>query len=234
MIVLDVEQGSEAWANARLCIPTASNFGMVISPKKLNYSASAAKYRARLLAQWVCGYPLEGFTPTGAMLRGTDLEAEARAWFEMQRDAEVVPVGFVMRDDGSSGGSPDGLVGEDGGVEIKVPLMTTHLEYLLADELPAEHIAQVQGYMYLTGRQWWDFVSYAPGLPCVLKRIDRDDKFIVMLHRHLCTFREELLAGKRALVAKGFVPRPGTEPPEDVSIANEEVVEAMYGAGAAS
>jgi hypothetical protein len=179
MKILDVEQGTMEWALARLGIPTASQFDRILTPKTRKASTSRDAYRAELLAEWLMGQPLDWGT-SAWMERGTELEDEARRWYEMDRGVDVQTVGVVVRDDGLVGGSPDGLVGEDGGLEIKCPAAVQHVKYMLGvDELA--HVGQVQGYLYLTGRKWWDVLSYNPDLPPVVKRVERDEDYLAAL-----------------------------------------------------
>ena len=192
----DVEQGSLEWMTARLGMPTASQFDRLLTPKTRKPSGGRARYRAELLGEWVLGQAIEW----GSSLwteRGTELEDEARRWYELQGDIEVERVGFVTRDDGKVGCSPDGLVLDDGGLEIKCPAIVQHVQYYLGDE--PDYIGQVQGSMYLTGRTWWDFLSYNPALPPVLHRIPRDDEYIETLVPVLDEFIERLDEEKERL-----------------------------------
>jgi hypothetical protein len=195
MIRLDVEQGSTEWMDARLGIPTASMFDNIITPKTLKPSASAAKYRNQLLAERLLGYAIDwGGGGEGSWTqRGRDMEAEARAFYEMQFDVEVESVGFVMRDDRKVGGSPDGLIGEGGGVDFKCPALHTHIGYMLDPaSLAATYRGQMQGYLYLTGREWWDILSYSPALPHVHVRIDRDPEYLPAFESALAAFLADL------------------------------------------
>jgi hypothetical protein len=110
------------------------------------------------------------------MEQGSILEHEAIPWFEFAHDVAIDRVGFCTTDDGRAGCSPDGLIGEDGGIEMKCPLPHTHLKYLLAGTLPADYAAQVHGSMYVTGRKWWMFVSYSRKFPALVIRVERDEK----------------------------------------------------------
>ncbi|MES2524011.1 MAG: lambda exonuclease family protein [Gemmatimonadota bacterium] len=188
MRIIDVEQGSQAWLDARVGVLTASTFDMVITPKTGKPSAQASKLAYQTLAEEVLGRALEDAS-SGFMQRGTEMEEEARRWYEFEREVEVARVGLIVRDDGKVGCSPDGLVGEDGGLEIKCPSAAVHLGYLLGG-VADEYRCQLQGSLWVTERDWWDFLSYCPGFPPVLVRIARDEDFI----GKLATCVDEVLA----------------------------------------
>lgn len=201
MKILNVEQGSREWLHARLGIPTGSCADSLITPKTRKPSAQSVGYRNRLVAEWLLGYPLEDGS-SGWMDRGIELEDEARTYYEFDRDVEVERIGFVTTDDGQFGGSPDGLIGLDGGLEIKVPAAHTHVGYLLHPaSLVEKYLGQVQSYMSITGRQWWDVFSYCPGLPEVVERVPRDEAYIAALDAALVPFLEDLNAAKDKLRA---------------------------------
>lgn len=202
MITHDAEQGTPEWAALRLAIPTASCFDKIITPSG-KPSTSAQTYMHMLLAEWLMGEPADTYT-NAAMDRGSEMEPEARAFYELERDAEVRQVGFVTRDDGLCGCSPDGLVGDDGGVELKCPLPGTQIGYLLEGKIPAKYVPQVQGNIYLCEREWWDFVSYHPTLPPVVLRVHRDKKFIAALTVELDKFIEAMLAKRQRLTEMGY------------------------------
>ena len=178
MIILDVEQGTEEWLQARLGVPTASNYSKIITSTG-KPSAQADKYINDLVAQKLTGQIPEMFK-SDAMQRGNDLEPQARAYYEFMTDNVVEEVGLILNYDGA-GCSPDGLIGDDGGIEIKCPLGATHVSYLRANKLPTEYVQQVQGCMYITGRSWWDFVSFHPDMESMIIRVERDDEFIEKL-----------------------------------------------------
>lgn len=186
MIAYAVEPGSVEWMNLRLGLPTASQFDRLLTPKTWKPSASRVRYRAELLTEWLIGQPLD-WGSNNWMERGSGLEAEARSYYALQTDAEVLSGGFVTREDGQVGGSPDGLIDPDGGLEIKCPAALQHVQYLLGENL--DYVGQVQGYMYLTGRDWWDVVSYNPMLPPVIRRVARDEPYI----RELVPVLDELV-----------------------------------------
>lgn len=200
MIRFDFAQGGPEWVAIRLGIPTASRFDEILTPAKLSPSKGAGKYRNKLLAEWLTGYSMDEGQDSMWMERGRELEPRARAWYELQYDCDVEQVGFILRDDGEVGGSPDGLVGEDGGLEIKCPALHTHIGYMLnLETLEAEYRGQCQGLMYLTGRVWWDLLSFNPELPSVVRRVWRDDTYIAALVKALDVFCSDLDSCKAML-----------------------------------
>jgi hypothetical protein len=179
VIVLDVVQGGLDWMNARIGLPTASQYDRLLTPKTRQPAGARSGYRAQLMAEWLLGNPLEWGT-SGWMDRGSGMEDEARSWYEMQIGRDVQRVGFIMRDDGLTGCSPDSLVPGEGGLEIKCLSAKNHTQHLLG-EAEDSYIGQAQGCMYLTERDWWDLLLYHPTLPPVLTRLKRDDKYIAAL-----------------------------------------------------
>jgi len=202
MIRVDVEQGTKAWLDAKIGIPGASSFHKIITPKTGKMSASAAGYCHELLAEQLIGRPLDDAT-SDFMQRGTIMEHEARKWYELQTDYDVEQVGFLLRDDRSAGCSPDGLIGTDGGLEIKCPAAHTHVGYLLGDA-QEKYRCQIQGGLWITERQWWDFCSYNPELPPVMIRFQRDDEFIAKLAECVAQFTEYMHESKLKLQAMGL------------------------------
>lgn len=210
MITHDVIQGSLEWMTARLGMPTASQFDRILTPKTRKPSGGRPKYRAELLAEFLLSQPTD-WGSTNWTTRGTDMEAEARRWYELQGDLEVQQVGFISRDDGKTGGSPDGLIREDGILEIKTPNATTHVQYMLGDD--PDYIGQVQGLMYLTGREWVHVLSYNPELPPALNAVFRDDEYISALVPVLDEFIGRLEEEKERLAEHKIV-RPWDLEPE--------------------
>ena len=201
MKVHDVTQGSPEWKALRLGIPTCSRFSDILTPKTLKPSSSATKYVAELCAEWMLGSPLVDIS-SGAMDRGTEMEDEACESYFHLHDDRVRLVGFVTNDEGTVGGSPDALVGDDGGLEIKVPMLKTHAAYLISDGLLARtYWAQVQGYLWLTGREWWDVFAYHPnpGIPNVLERVTVDERWQSAFHGALELFDMNLAVAKERL-----------------------------------
>ena len=175
------EQGSPEWLAARLGIPSASMFAKIVTTKGI-WSASADAYINQLVAERLTGEREEVFQ-SHHMLRGTELEPDARDLYSLMSDAEVTEVGFCLHDTLSAGCSPDGLIGEDGGLEIKCPAPSTHVEYLRGGVLPSKYKQQVMGCLWITGREWWDFVSYHPTMKPLIVRVERDEEYIAALEK---------------------------------------------------
>lgn len=177
MKIVDCKQGTEAWLRARAGIFTASELSDLLTPQwKLRTGKTPETYILRKVAEKCIGSPLEDFG-SWAMEQGTILEAEAIPWFELTHDVQVQRVGFVTTDDARFGCSPDGLIGEEGGIEIKCPQPVNHLRYLL-NGVPEEYLAQIHGGMYATGRRWWYFLSYSRQFPPYLAKIERDERIM--------------------------------------------------------
>ena len=190
-IIYDCEQGSEEWYQARMGIPTASEFSTVLAkPQKDNrYSKTRRTYLLKLAGERLTGLPMESYT-NAYMERGKLIEPEARSLYQFSRDVELQQVGFIRNE--TMGCSPDALIGEDGGVEFKSALRHILIEHILKDIFPAEHYAQCQGGMLVSGRKWWDLAIYSPGLPLFVKRAERDDDYCAMLQKEIDQFNAEL------------------------------------------
>src|SRR6185436_7929339 len=161
----EIIQGSDQWKALRLGKVTASRVADVVARTKTGYGASRANYAAQLIAERLTGVPAETYT-NAAMQHGTDTEPEARSAYEFYQGVTVVEVAFVPHPAiAEAGCSPDGLVGDDGQVEIKCPNTATHLETLLGQAVPGKYDTQVQFQMACTGRKWCDWVSYDPRMP---------------------------------------------------------------------
>jgi len=194
MKILEMEQGTQEWLEARLGCPSGSGFSKLITASGTP-SSSAESYINDLIAELITGESTP-FHVTEWMQRGTELEPFARMNYELETDREVTEVGFCMHDILRCGVSPDGLVG-DGGIEIKCPKPSTHVKYLRKGTLPSEYKAQVMGCLWITGREWWDFMSYHPQMPNLLIRVHRDEEYINQLERlvtHACQIIEKEVA----------------------------------------
>jgi len=198
MKIVDVEQGSPEWLQARLGIPTTSCFDKLMTAS-LKPSTQAEVYQNKLVAEWYTGEP-EYVYVNDAMARGTELEPLGRASYEFATSKDVDQVGFIYRDDDKLVGcSPDGLCG-DMGVEIKCPLPSTHVSYLLAGGLPAKYVGQVQGSMLITGFDRWDFTSYCPGFPPLIITVKRDEKWQKAFAPLLDKFISDMLAKRDKII----------------------------------
>jgi hypothetical protein len=180
VIILDHEQGTEEWLAARRGKPSASMFSKLITMTG-KPSSSAIGYIDELVAEVITG-ETEHFSNSHTE-RGTALEPEARESYEFITDNEVLECGFIVDTTFSYGCSPDGLVTEKGqsvgGLEIKCPAAKTQASYWRDPTLAVKkYWCQIQGCMWLTGRDWWDLFTYHPKMPHVLVRVDRDDEFI--------------------------------------------------------
>jgi len=160
-----MEQGSEEWFAARLGRVTASRVADVMTRTKSGYGAGRSNYMMELLCQRLTGNREEGFT-NSAMQRGTDLEPIARGRYEIENDIFVDEIGLVNHPDIENfAASPDGLVGEDGLIEIKCPNTATHIKFLQYGKIPPKYQTQMTVQMICTGRIWCDFVSFDDRLP---------------------------------------------------------------------
>lgn len=193
MKIIDCAQGSESWLNVRAGVPTASEFDNLVTPEwKERTGQMPETYMYRKLAERLMGKPLISAGSSFFTEQGQILEREALPWFSFETDMRIDRVGFVTTDDGRVGCSPDGLIGEDGGIECKCPAPDTHLKYLLAGELPKEYRAQVHGSLYVTGRAWWIFMSYCREFPPLTVRVARDEKIMAALKGPLDHFLASL------------------------------------------
>ena len=174
----DIPQGSEAWFEARRGIVTASTVGKLLtSTGKVASNETSRTLTDTLITERITGR-VEPVFPTRDMERGTVLEPFARNLYA-EHYAPVTEIGFARLDEDhyTLGASPDGLVDSDGGIEVKCPRPRTHLATLRTEKVPAQYTAQIQGCMHVLDRDWWDFISYAPGLPLFVKRVYRDEKW---------------------------------------------------------
>lgn len=189
--VIDCEQGSAEWFEARAGIPTASEFSTVLAKgKEGGASIMRAKYLRQLAGEILTGEPApEGYS-NGHMERGKLMEDDARQLYSLITDEEPQRVGFIKN--GRAGASPDSLLGAIGGLEIKTAIPAVQIDRLQRGTLPPEHRAQVQGCLWITGRQWWDFVSFWPRLPPLIIRVERDEEYIAQLAKAVDAFNEEL------------------------------------------
>ena len=191
-----MEQRSDEWFAARCGKATGSRIADIVAKTKSGYSASRANYMAQLVVERMTGKVAESFS-NAAMDWGTEQEPYARAAYEAHSGVLVDEVGMVDHPTvAMSGASPDGLVGEDGLVEIKCPTTATHIETLMEKAAPKKYIDQMQWQMACTGRKWCDFVSFDPRmrecLQLFVKRVERDDEYIAELESEVAAFLQEV------------------------------------------
>lgn len=179
-----IEQGTEEWHRARAGKITASRISDVMAKGRGNApSATRAKYLGEIVASRMTGEPSRMSFRSASMDWGNETEDQARAVYTMETGLDVLEVGICLHpDDETFAASPDGLVGDDGGLEIKCPDTHTHIATLLAQKVPANYLKQIQWNMACTGRLWWDFMSFEPTMPEHLKsficRVERDNDLI--------------------------------------------------------
>jgi hypothetical protein len=195
--IIECQQGEPEWFAARLGIPTASEFSTVMAKGE---GKTRRSYMLKLAGEILTGEPMESYS-NPHMERGKEQEAEAREAYELMKDVDCQQVGFIRN--GDKGCSPDSLIGDAGGLEIKTALPHIQVERLLKGDLPSEHRAQVQGVMWVAERQWLDFVSYCPRLPLLIVRVTRDDGYIATLAGAVKAFNEELASVVEAVRTAG-------------------------------
>jgi len=191
-----MDQGTEEWFTIRIGKVTASRVADVIAKTKTGYSASRDNYMAQLVCERLTGQKGESFT-NAAIQHGIDTEAYARAAYEALKDVLVDEVGFVPHPTiEMAGASPDGMVGDDGLIEIKCPNTATHIDTLLSETVPSKYFTQMQFQLACTGRKYCDFVSFdnrlPPELQLFVKRVPRDEVFIRLIEAEIVQFLAEL------------------------------------------
>lgn len=195
------EQGTPEWFADRLGKVTASRLADVLAKTKTGYSATRNNYMTQLVLERVTNSRAEGYT-NAAMAWGTEQEPFARAAYEAHTGQMVEEVGFIPHPDiDGAGASPDGLVGDDGMVEIKCPSSSTALEVWLThaqgnDPVDAKYYAQMQWQMRCADRSWCDYVVFDPRMPAkaqlFIHRVKRNDDFIANAEDEVITFLTEL------------------------------------------
>lgn len=203
-IYYDVEQNTPEWYRLRLGIPTASEFHRILTPKTRRVSTQAAEYMYRLLGEWITGEPAEN-AETEWMARGHELEAKAVQAYEVLTGLTTTNGGFITTADGLVGCSPDRLVGGDGDLEIKCPLIATQVRYALTGCITDDYLTQLQGRLMIHGRQWVDIFSYHPAISLPPVRVHRDEQHIETLRMALAVFVSEMLT-KRCEIEEKYGP----------------------------
>lgn len=191
LLHIEAEQYSEQWWNARMGIPTCSEFHTVLAQgrKKGEPSVTRAKYMRRLAAERLWGVRTEPYT-NPHLERGRAMEGEACDFYAFSRDCEPKACGFFRL--GDKGGSPDRLIADDGILSVKTALPDILIDYILKDQFPLEHKAQAQGELWITGRAWLDIIIYWPGCTPFIKRCEPDPQYILNLAEEIERFNYEL------------------------------------------
>lgn len=206
MKTLNCKQASTEWTLARAGVVTASEADALFTSKMEPRTGEGVNsYLYRKACERIMGPPVEtgGSMP---MEQGNVIEKIARPWYEFRYGVTVETVGFCTTDDGKVGCSPDGLIGELCGLEIKCPTPPTHCRYLLEQRVPLDYIPQVHLSMFVTGRPEWVFVSYSPFLPALVVHVLRDDAIQNTIRETLAKFVpqiDEAEAKIRAMMPKG-------------------------------
>lgn len=195
MQILTIKQYEPEWWQARLGLPTVSEFSRFITPKRGDLSAQADGYIADLIVEQVEG--LSEQVQSYWMERGITMEEQARAWYEFEYDCDVERVGLILNK--GAGWSPDGLVGPKGAVEIKCPKPSTHVKWLLTGGIPDEHKPQAHGALSIGERDWVDFVSYCPGYRKLVVRVTPDE-YTEKVDAALKAFLEKYEAAKLKMI----------------------------------
>ena len=191
---LEFPQHSPEWFAARLGKATGSNFAHVLAAKS---TAANRNYRVKLALERITGRQEDVYI-SGPMLQGTEREPLARIAYECLTGNMVEEVGLCLHDTLECGASPDGLIDAIRGIEIKCPTPGKHCDYLGQKSEPAEYTAQIQGCMWITDRQEWDFVSYCPEFPenaqLIVRTIKRNQAYIDKLAAAVEAFMQEVAA----------------------------------------
>ena len=199
MIIATELQRTEEWERVRQGVPTASQFRRIMSGTNLSVSAQQDAYAMELAAARN-GVKIGLFKGNEHTERGHRMEPAACSFYEFMEGVDVQKVGFVWRDEKKNVGcSPDGLLGSSGGIEIKCPTEKTHLKYVKENKLPSEYIPQVFGSMWITGREFWDFISYSEeSEPMIVRTTFEDEHYKRWLEKWQTVFADfELLVEQK-------------------------------------
>lgn len=197
MIIHNVEQGSIEWHLLKAGRFTASKFPILFTKKD---SKGYQNLINDIAYSRVTGEIIDTYS-NDAMRRGIELEPEAIENYEMETLNEVERVGFVELNSWI-GCSPDGFVGKDGMVQIKCPLHNTMIEYHMTGEIPENYMIQMQGELYVCGRQWNDYYVYHPKLKSILIRVERKEPYIKEIQEELTLAIDEAESRIKIIGAK--------------------------------
>lgn len=202
MVELKLEQGSQEWLRSRIGIASGSRFKDILTEPKSKADKEAGKLSTTAetylyeLASMILTDEAPSFS-SAATDWGHEHEPQARMEYELETWNTVEETGMFLHDSRKIGASPDGLVGDDGMIEIKCPFNSVnHVRTVVSGEMPKEHMPQVQGNLWLNGRQWCDFISFDPRISSTgrlfVRRIERDEKYIENLERRVLAFVKQL------------------------------------------
>ena len=202
----EIVQGTDAWLLSRAGHATASRASDILAKIKVGEAATRRKYRIQLCTERLTGNVVQGYK-NSAMEWGTLTEPAARLAYEAATGDFVQEVGFIKHlEIAFCGASPDGLIDDEGMVEIKCPESNTHLEWLEQNRVPPEHVPQIQFQLWVTGRKWNDFVSFDPRFPkhlqLLIVRAHRDNAYIEALEGEVKQFLSECNALYNRLMEK--------------------------------
>lgn len=191
MQILNLEQGSDEWLQARSGLVTCSELDVLLVNGKgvCGFGTGAITYMNKIIGERMTGKPEPNFS-NGHTDRGHTHEPRAIELYSLINDSEVESCGFIINK--FVGYSPDGLVGKDGTVEVKSKLPKFQVEMLYNDEVPKEHVAQCQSGLWVSEREWCDFIGYCEGMPLFVKRLYRDEEYIKNLEDRVTIFYHEL------------------------------------------
>lgn len=224
MIVINCDQRSVEWYEARLGKPTASAFGKIISANgKERKGQTPLSYMLSLIGEKLTRTPVI-VRESPAMARGKELEDFARAWYSEKTGRTVNQVGFVLENGLRWGCSPDGLC-VDRGIEIKCPQLPGFLAFAVTGEIPDDHFLQMQACMWITGIDAWDYVVYTDvrGLLPVIKTVTPDEAVFQAMESALPKFCDEL--NLRLTAMKAFGNGVSDDTPIDLSELERELTD---------
>lgn len=188
-----MEQRTDSWFQARCGRATASNFADIMAKGE---GKMRAKYLLRVASERLTGIPLETFSNRHTD-RGTEQEPFAKIAYMAETGRIIEDVGFIQHPELMAGCSPDGFIEADGGGEFKCVIPTVQIETIRKGGYPNEHKPQIQGGLWITGRQWWDFASYSPDfkdekLRLYIFRVERDEDYIAALEKEVRKFLDDV------------------------------------------
>jgi predicted phage-related endonuclease len=217
------EQRSPEWHEDRIGIPTASAFGKIVSASgKILTGATPRSYMLSLLGERLTRTPTI-IRESAAMLRGRELEEFARRYYEESTGSTVKQVGFITDDLCRWGCSPDGIIDNCVGLEIKCPMLPAFLDYAGSREIPDDYYVQIQASMWITGFKFWHFLVYTDvrGMKPIRAFLEPDAKMMAAFDAALPSFCDQLDDMEACLRREGFgVP---ADTPVDLSALEEDV-----------